>query len=113
MPSSNPKSFKEIYSEAVEEALTILGESTTLVTSYLEKKYKINLLDTANNPTTLSEALDAAIDGGARVVQRRILRLIYEKMDFKPASTMSNSLDFAGKVMQAKKDFETNGEEKK
>ena len=105
MTKGNTKQFKEIYAEAVEEGMSILGEVTSLVTSHLERKYSISLVDTADNPKILSEALYAAIDGGARVVQRRILRLVYEKMNVKlPPNMMTVSFD--EKIIQAKRDYD-------
>lgn len=99
------KTFKEIYAEAVREAMSVLGEGTFLVTSHLERKYSVSLEDTADNPQVLSEALDSAIDGGARIVQRRILRLLYEKIDLKLPSIMLMTVNFENKVDQAKKDY--------
>ena len=105
MTKVNTRQFKEIYAEAVEEGMSILGEGTSLVTSHIERKYSISLVDTADNPKILSEALDAAIDGGARVVQRRILRLLYEKMSVKlPPNMMTVSFDV--KIIQAKRDYD-------
>lgn len=105
MMSTPGRNFKDIYAQAVTEAMSILGEGTSLVTGYLERRYSINLADTADNPKVLSEALDAAIDGGARVVQRRILRLLYEKMGVAfPSAVMT--VDFDSKVSQARKDYE-------
>lgn len=106
MPKAGDEdNFKEIYAQAVTEAMSILGEGTSLVTGYIERKYGIDLASTADNPRILSEALDAAIDGGARVIQRRILRLLYDKMNIKVPSTMMMTVDFEGKISQAKKDF--------
>ena len=104
MPQADRMQFKEIYAQAVEQGMSILGEGTSLVTSYLERRYSITLADTSDNPKILSEALDAAIDGGARVVQRRILRLLYESMGIKqPPNIMSAS--FEEKVSQARKAY--------
>jgi hypothetical protein len=99
------KPFKEIYAQAVNEAMSILGEGASLVTSYLERKYSISLDDTADNPKLLSDALDSAIDGGARIVQRRILRLLYEKMNLKLPSIMLMTVNFEDKIFQAKEGY--------
>ena len=105
MSKSTKKSFKEIYSIAVQEGMSILGEGTALITSHIERKYSISPAETFDNPKILSEALDDTIDGGARVVQRRILRLLYEKMSIKqPSSFMTTN--FEDKVAQARKDYE-------
>ncbi len=106
MPQNRDKStFQEIYAQAVDEAISILGEGAALVTSHLERKYSINLQDTADNPKLLSDALDSAIDGGARIVQRRILRLLYEKMNLKVPSLMLMTVNFEEKIFQARKAY--------
>ena len=104
--NSSKKDFNKIYAEAVAEGLSILGEGTSLVTGHLERKYSVKLTDTAESPKILTEALDAAIDGGARVVQRRILRLIYEKMNIPLPSASFMTVDFEAKIAQARKDYE-------
>lgn len=76
------------------------------MTGYLEKKYSIDLTATANNPKALSEALEAAIDGGSRVVQRRLLRLLYEKMNLKSPSTMLMTVNFEDLTTEAAKAYE-------
>ncbi len=69
--------FKEVYKQAVEEALSILGKNVSvIINSYILEKYSIRLTDTGDNPKLLSDALEAVIDGGSRIVQRRILRLL-------------------------------------
>jgi hypothetical protein len=102
--NNNNYFFMRIYSQAVKEAMSILGESAILVTNYLEEKYSITLEETANEPQKLTEALDAAIDGGARIVQRRILRLIYERLDLKPP-TLWMMTDFEGKLQELERHY--------
>jgi hypothetical protein len=73
--------FKEAYKQAVEEALSILGKNISVViNSYILEKYSIRLTDTGDNPKVLSDALEAVIDGGSRIVQRGILRLLYNRI---------------------------------
>jgi len=108
--SIRANNFKNIYSEAVSEGMSILGESASLVTSFLERKYSISLSDTDDNPKILAEALGSAIDGGARVVERRILRLLYEKMNMKLPSVMLMTVNFEEKVNQARQDYYNHNE---
>ena len=62
--------FKEAYKQAVEEALSILGKNVSvIINSYILDKYSIRLTDTGDNPKLLSDALEAVIDGGSRIVQ--------------------------------------------
>lgn len=104
MPQNNDKNrsdFDKIYAEVVSEAMSVLGEGTSLIVSYLEQKYSITLAETADNPKALSEALDAALDESRRVIQRRILRLLYERINTKFPSYMT--IDFEERISQAKK----------
>lgn len=99
------QNFASVYAEAVTEALSILGDKVAAVVSnYLDEKYSMHLTQTADNPKALSDALDIAIDGGKRVVERRILRLLYQKIGLPAPSAMT--VDFEDKVYQARKDFE-------
>ena len=101
---SNNDNFKKIYAEAVREAMSILGEGTAIVTTHLEQEYSINLADTADNPKALSEALESSLSGGKRVIQRRILRLLYEKINHKPPPGIVT--DFEQQIIQARKEYE-------
>ena len=60
--------FNEAYKQAVEEALSILGENVSIIiSSYILEKYSIRLTETGDNPQFLSDALEAVINGGSRI----------------------------------------------
>jgi hypothetical protein len=103
----NDNDFGKIYAEVVTEAMSVLGEGTTLITNYLEQKYSITLADTADSPKALSEALGAALDGSMRIIQRRILRLLYERINIKFPSSMT--IDFEERIIQVRKAYEKLG----
>jgi hypothetical protein len=97
--------FKDAYEQAVMEALSVLGKQISVViTSYIEDKYSIRLNDTADNPKALSDALSATIDGGARIVQRRILRSLYNRIGIELPFAMT--INFEDKILKAKKEYE-------
>ena len=97
--------FKEAYRQAVEEALSILGRNVSIViNSYILEKYSIRLTDTGDNPKVLSDALEAVIDGGSRIVQRRILRLLYNRIGVELPFAMTTN--FEDKILTAKKEYE-------
>ena len=57
--------------QAVTQALSILGKDVSaIITSYIKDKYSVRLSDTADNPKDLSDALDAVIDGGKKIVPK-------------------------------------------
>src|ERR671910_2702860 len=82
--NNNNKSilFQKAYATAVNQAMEILGDRVSkIVQDYIEDKYSIQLENTCNNPSALSEALHFAIDGGKRIIERRIIRLLSKKLD--------------------------------
>jgi len=84
--------FQKAYANAVNQSMEILGEGVSkIVQDYIEDKYSIQLENTCNNPSALSEALHFAIDGGKRIIERRIIRLLSKslKLDYH-ASTLIN-----------------------
>jgi hypothetical protein len=74
-----------------------------IVTDYLEQKYSIRIDMTADNPSLLDEALDKAIDGGRLIVERRIIRLLFEKSEIEDTLSSNDSSGFAQKVLAARK----------
>ena len=85
--NNNNKSilFQKAYAIAVNQSMEILGDRVSkIVQDYIEDKYSIQLENTCNNPSALSEALHFAIDGGKRIIERRIIRLLSKtlKLDY-------------------------------
>jgi len=80
--TNNITFFEKAYSSAVKEGMLILGEDVSkIVQDYIEEKYSFVLENTSQNPKALSEALHFAIDGGKRIIERRIIRLLSKKLD--------------------------------
>ena len=71
---------------------------------YVNEKYSVRLNDTYNNPQALTEALHSVIDGATRVVQRRMLRILYDKIGIEPHFVMTEN--FERKILDAKEIFE-------
>jgi hypothetical protein len=97
-------SFEEAFAQSTSEAIKILGDIVSkIVTDFLEAKYTITLTKTANNPAALDEALEHAIDGGNIIIERRLINLLYKKLDLEPIPiTISNLSSFEQKVNEAK-----------
>ncbi len=99
------KEFIKVYGESVNEALSVMGPHIArIIKIHVQEKYSIRLTDTYNNPQELTDALKFIIDGGTRVIQRRILRILYEKMGIEPNFVISTN--FEEKILEAKKLFE-------
>ena len=105
MTKTNNNSFKEAYKQAVEEGLSILGKNVSaVVSSYIVEKYSIRLTDTEDNPKALSDALESVIDGGSRIVKRRILRILYNRIGIELPFAMT--INFEDRVFKAKEEYE-------
>ena len=97
-------SFEEAFAQSTSEAIKILGDIVSkIVTDFLEAKYTISLTKTANNPAALDEALEHAIDGGKIIIERKLINLLYKKLELEPIPiTISNLSSFEQKVNEAK-----------
>ena len=74
--------FEKAYSSAVKEGMIILGEDVSkIVQDYIEGKYSFLIENTSQDPNALSEALYFAINGGKRIIERRIIRLLSKKLE--------------------------------
>ena len=104
-------SFDEAYAQASSEAIRILGSVVSkIVTDYLQSRYSINITKTGNNPTALDEALEHAIDGGRTIVERKLINLLYEKLNLEPLmgnEKNKNSSSFEQNVNEAKQRYLT------
>jgi hypothetical protein len=103
---SHKITFTQAYSEAVSQAFKILGDQVSkIVIDYLEQKHLIKIDEASINPKALDEALDSAIDGGRFIVERRIVRLLYEKLGIKD-SISDSSVNFEKKILDAQQKYE-------
>jgi hypothetical protein len=85
---TNVTFFEKAYSSSVKEGMLILGgDVSKIVQDYIEEKYSFKIENTSQNPKALSEALHFAIDGGKRIIERRIIRLLSRKLDIEYHST--------------------------
>lgn len=102
----NDDSFIELYEQAVAEALLIFGRHIKgLISLYLKEKYSINRIGyTAANPKILLESLKMILNGGSGIAQRRILRLLYDKMGIELSFDIT--INFEDKILKAIKEFE-------
>lgn len=99
------KQFEKLYNESIDEALSVLGPHiASMIKFYINEKYSVRLSDTYNNPRALTEALHSAIDGASRVIQRRMLRILYGKIGIEPDFVMTEN--FERKILDAKEIFE-------
>ena len=100
--------FEEALAVAVNEAMKVLGKQVSaVVTNHLREKYSISPELMSNNPEALGEALEQALDDGSRIVERKILRTLYEKVgSTTPSSASWTMSDFNEKILEVKKLYE-------
>ena len=99
------KEFVKIYGESVNEALSVMSPHIVrIINIYVNEKYSVRLTDTYNKPHDLTDSLKSTLRGITRVIQRRILRILYEKMEIEPSFVLSSN--FEERILEAKKIFE-------
>jgi len=98
------RSFKEIYHQAIIESIEILGKQVSkVVINYLEEKHSIQLEETVDNPAVFHVVLEDAINGGSRIVERKIIKTLSKKLRLKNHITESSQSNFADNVLRLKK----------
>lgn len=97
--------FENAYSSAVKEGMKILGDDVSkIVQDYIEDKYSFLIEHTSKDPKSLSEALHFAIDGGKRIIERRIIRILSKKLDIEYHS--AEVINFEKQIKEMRKSFE-------
>lgn len=97
-------SFKDRYHEAIIESIEILGKQVSgVVINYLEEKHSIKLEETVDNPAVFHEVLEDAINGGSRIVERKIIKTLSKKLKIKNNITESFQSNFADNLLRLKK----------
>ncbi len=98
--------FVDIYEQAVTDSLLIFGYHIAgIISLHLKEKYSIARLgETAYNPKVLSDALEALLDGSAKIVQRRILRLLYRRIGIEQPFAIT--INFEERILKARNAFE-------
>ena len=80
------RDFEKLLLEAVDEALSSLGDSSKRAIYFcLEKNFTIKRQDIPSKIQELANALEDILGGGAKILEIQIMKQIYEKLgnDFK------------------------------
>lgn len=97
-------SFKEHLLEAIDEGLSVLGESgKKVVYYYLEKNFKIKKQDIPNKIDKFADAIEKIFGDGANILEIRIMKCLFKKIGytFKKCSKREN-LTFVEYIAAAK-----------
>jgi hypothetical protein len=93
--------FKEMYHQATIESFEILGKQVSeVVIDYLEEKHAIQLEDTVDNPLILDQVLEDAINGGRRIVERKMIKTLNKKLKIRNNIIEPNQSDFAENILK-------------
>ena len=80
------RGFKKLLLEAVDEGLSLLGDSSKqAIYFYLEKTFKIKKQDIPNKIWEFAKAIEKIFGPGAKILEIQIMKYLYEKVghDFK------------------------------
>jgi hypothetical protein len=97
------QSFNCLFSEAIDEGLSLLGDSgKKVIYYYLDNKYYIKKSDLVTKPEELSNALDKIFGVGSTFLKELILQRLYSKMGPDFPRYNPDELNFVEYVSRAK-----------
>ncbi len=104
-------SFEELLLEAIDEGLSLLGETAKqAVYFHLEKTFKINRQDIPHKIEEFTDALEKIFGDGAKILEIQIMKCIYKKVGFTfkhhPKKTNIEFTEYIAAVKLAKKNQE-------
>ena len=74
-------SFEELLLEAINEGLSLLGESGKQVLYFhLEKNFKINKQDIPNRIEEFTDAIETIFGNGAKILEIQIMKCLFRKV---------------------------------
>ncbi|KPV63716.1 MAG: hypothetical protein AOA66_0672 [Candidatus Bathyarchaeota archaeon BA2] len=106
------KAFDKLFIEAVDEGLTVLGESgRQMIFFHLENSYSIKKHKIPKKPEAFATGLEKIFGAGASVIEKLILKSLYSKLGLKyedreerPFAEYVNEVKEADDAKEAKQD---------
>ena len=96
--------FEELLMEAIDEGLSLLGESSKqVVYCYLEKTFKMNRLDIPYRIEEFIDAIERIFGNGSKILEIQIMKCLFKKVGYpvKHYSEQKN-LTFTGYIAAIK-----------
>jgi len=104
--SRKRKAFEKLLTEAVDEALTSLGESAKQsIYFHLENKFKIAKKDIPYKLEDFADGLEKIFGLGARFIEILIMKNLFEKIGQPLEWNQNKELEFVEYVAAAKQSF--------
>ena len=77
------RNFEEILLEAIDEGLSLLGESPKqAVYFHLEKTFKMNRLDIPDRIEDFTDAVEKIFGSGAKILEIQIMKCLFKKIGY-------------------------------
>jgi hypothetical protein len=107
--AKNKTKFEEVLLEAIDEGLSLLGESSKqAVYFHLEKAFKMNRLDIPYRIEDFTDAIEKLFGGGAKILEIHIMKCIFKKVGYNfkhyPKQKSLTFTDYITAVKQEKED---------
>ncbi len=68
------------YSEAINYGFKALGDQVSrVIINFISKKYNLRVEETFSKPELLSEAMERTLGAGALLIEKRIIRYLYNQ----------------------------------
>lgn len=107
--------FEELLMEAIDEGLSLLGESSKqVIYFYLEKTFKMNRLDIPYRIEDFTDAIEGIFGNGAKILEIQIMKCLFKKVGYPFRHYLKEKklefTEYVEAVKLAKKNYE-NGDE--
>jgi len=81
--NSGTMDFEELLMEAIDEGLSLLGESSKqVVYFYLEKTFKMNRLDIPYRIEEFIDAIERIFGNGSKILEIQIMKCLFKKVGY-------------------------------
>ena len=108
--------FEEVLLEAIDEGLSLLGESPKqAVYFHLEKTFKMNRLDIPDRIEDFTDAVEKIFGSGAKILEIQIMKCLFKKIGYAfkhyPKQKNLTFTEYIAAVKQDKNNYENIKEE--
>ena len=108
--AENKTKFEEVLLEAIDEGLSLLGESSKqAVYFHLEKAFKMNRLDIPYRIEDFTDAIERLFGAGAKILEIHVMKCLFKKVGYNfKHYPKQNNLTFTEYIAAVKLEKESN-----